>query len=171
MSRQPTDAEFCEFVAAVWAPLYRTAFLMVGEHALAEDVVQTALTNTYVAWHRVREREAARAYARSAVVNSAITLFRVRARRREQVTSEVPESTYSPDPSTRPVLLEALRQLPPRQRAVVVLRYYEDLSVAQVADTLGCSPGTVKSQTSDALAKLRVLLGDAVVPPIEGVPS
>lgn len=163
MSGEPTDAEYAEFVAGAWASLYRTAYLIVGNHALAEDLVQTALTNTYASWPRVRELGAARAYARTAVVRSATSWFRTRARRREHVTDELPESSYHPDHSTRPVLLDALRTLPPRQRAVVVLRFWEDLSVAQVARTLGCTEGTVKSQTSVALDKLRVLLGDDVV--------
>jgi RNA polymerase sigma-70 factor (sigma-E family) len=171
MSRQPTDAEYSEFVAAAWGSLYRTAYLMVGNHALAEDLVQTALTNTYASWHKVREVGAARAYARTAVVRSATTWFRTRARQREHTTDDLPEAPYTPEHSTRPVLLDALRKLPPRQRAVVVLRFYEDLSVAQVAHTLGCSEGTVKSQTSDALGKLRILLGDTVVPSSEGIPS
>ncbi len=171
MSKQPTDAEYSEFVAAAWGSLYRTAYLIVGNHALAEDLVQTAMTNTYASWHKVREVGAARAYARTAVVRSATTWFRTRARRREHVTDDLPETPYTPDHSTRPVLLEALRQLPPRQRAVVVLRFYEDLSVAQVAHALGCSEGTVKSQTSDALGKLRIILGDTVVPSSEGIRS
>ncbi len=171
MSTPPTDAEFAEFVAAEWGRLYRTAYLMVGNAALAEDLVQTALTNTYASWHRVRELEAAYAYTRTAVARSAASWFRSKVRLREQATDRLPESPYAPDPSTRPALLEALRLLPPRQRAVVVLRFYEDLSVEQTADALGCSQGTVKSQTSSALGKLRGHLGDTVLPPVEGVPS
>lgn len=171
MSRQPTDAEYSEFVAAAWRPLCRTAYLMVGNQALAEDLVQTALTNTYASWHRVRELGAAHAYARTAVARLAASWFRSNVRLREQLTDRLPETSHLPDPSTRPALLDALRQLPPRQRAVVVLRFYEDLSVAQVAEALNCSEGTVKSQTSVALGKLRVLLGDHVIPLTEGVPS
>ncbi len=171
MSRPPTDAEYSEFVAAAWGPLYRTAYLMVGNRAMAEDLVQTALTNTYAAWRNVREVEAAHAYARTAVVRSVASWFRSRVRLREQLTDEPPDTGYSPDHSTRPALMEALRQLPARQRAVVVLRFYEDLSVTQVAETMGCSEGTVKSQTSAALAKLRLILGESVVHSIEGIPS
>lgn len=171
MSKQPTDAEYSEFVAAAWRPLYRTAYLMVGNHAQAEDLVQTALTNTYASWHRVRDVGAARAYARTAVVRSATSWFRTRARLREHITADLPETPYVSDHATRPALLDALRRLPPRQRAVVVLRFYEDLSVAQTAHDLGCSEGTVKSQTSDALGKLRTILGDSVVPSTEGMPS
>ena len=76
----------------------------------------------------------------------------------------MPESAYTPDPSTRRAVIDALGHLPPRQRAVVVLRFYEDQSIAEAADALGCSIGTIKSQTFEALAKLRVLLGDAVIP-------
>lgn len=143
---------------------------MVGNRTLAEDLVQTALTDTYASWHEVRELGAAHAYARTAVVRSVASWFRSRVRLREQLVDDLPETPYSPDHSTRPMLLEALRQLPPRQRAVVVLRFYEDLSVAQVAHTLGCSEGTVKSQTLVALGKLRLLLGESVIPSIEGVP-
>ncbi len=168
MGTPPTDAEYAEFVAACWRPLCRTAYLMVGDPTLAEDLVQTALTNTYASWHNVRELGAAHAYARTAVVRLAASWFRSGIRLRENLTDRLPETTLSPDPSTRVALLDALRQLPPRQRAVVVLRFYEDLSVAQVAHTLGCSEGTVKSQTSDALDKLRVLLGDAAIAGAEG---
>ncbi len=171
MSRPPTDAEYSEFVAAAWGPLYRTAYLMVGNRALAEDLVQTALTNTFASWREVRELGAAHAYARTAVVRSVASWFRSRVRLREQPTDDLPERAYSPDPSDRPALMDALRQLPSRQRAVVVLRFYEDLSVAQVAQAMGCSEGTVKSQTSAALGKLRLLLGDDVVHSIEGIPS
>ncbi len=171
MSKQPDDTEYSEFVAAVWAPLYRTAYLMCGNRALAEDLVQTALTNTYVSWHNVREVRAAHAYARTAVVRLVASWFRSRVRLIEQLTDQPPETPYAPDPSTRPAVMDALRQLPARQRAVVVLRFYEDLSVAQTAETLGCSEGTVKSQTSAALDKLRVLLGESIVPSTEGITS
>ena len=170
--RQPlTDAEFAEFVAASWAPLYRTAYLLVGSRAQAEDLVQTALTNTYASWHRVRELGAAHAYARTAVVRSAASWHRSRFRMREHLTSEVPETAYTPEDFGHPSFLDAIRGLPPRQRAVVVLRFYDDLSVADVAVALGCSEGTVKSQTHVALRSLRLALGDAMISSIEGLPS
>ncbi|HEU4811643.1 MAG TPA: SigE family RNA polymerase sigma factor [Nocardioides sp.] len=162
--RPPSDADYTEFVHASWASLYRTAYLLLGDHALAEDLVQTALAHTYASWRRVRALEAAPAYARTALVNTAASWFRKKSWRNERLSGVLPEPGYERDPSDRPALVTALRQLPPRQRAVVVLRFYEDLSVAQTATALGCSEGTVKSQTSDALAKLRSLLGDAVVP-------
>ena len=164
MSRPPTDAEFTELVHASWASLYRTAYLLMGERGLAEDLVQTALAQTYASWGRVRDVSAAPAYARTAVVNTASSWFRRKAWRNERPTEVLPEGSHAVDPTDRPALVDALAQLAPRQRAVVVLRYYEDLSVAETARTLGCSEGTVKSQTSDGLARLRSLLGDAVLP-------
>ena len=163
------DAAFAEFMHAAWPRLYRTALLMLGGHGLAEDVTQTALANTYAAWGRIREPVAAHSYARTAVVNTATSWFRRRARRRETVREDLEHGLVSstiartPDPTDRPALMQALATLPPRQRAVIVLRYYEDLTVAQTADALGCSLGTVKSQTFDALATLRRFLGDDVV--------
>ena len=171
--RQPlTDAEFAEFVAVSWAPLYRTAYLLVGSRAQAEDLVQTALTNTYASWHKVRELGAAHAYARTAVVRSAASWHRSRFRKPEHLTCDLPETPYSADDDAdRPMVLEALRGLPTRQRAVVVLRFYEDLSVAETAQALGCSEGTVKSQTHVALRSLRLALGDAMISSIEGLLS
>lgn len=160
----PSDGEFTEFVHASWASLYRTAYLMLGDRAEAEDLVQTALAKTYASWSKVRAVEAAPAYARTVLVNTATSWFRRKSWRNERPTERLPEVAVQHDPSDRPALVDALRRLPPRQRAVVVLRYYEDLSVAQVATALGITDGTVKSQTSEALSKLRVLLGDAVVP-------
>ncbi|MCD4525932.1 SigE family RNA polymerase sigma factor [Nocardioides sp. cx-173] len=171
MSSRRTDEEYAALVTAAWGPLYRTAYLLVGNHALAEDLVQTALTNTYVSWHRVRDLGAARAYARTAVVRAAMSWFRSRARRPEHLTDVLPETPYSPDHSVRPALMAALGDLPPRQRAVVVLRFYEDLSVAEAARVLGCSEGTVKSQTSAGLGRLRALLGDSIDFSTEGTPS
>ena len=162
--RPPSDEQFTEFVHASWGSLYRTAYLLLGDHAEAEDLVQTALAKTYASWHRVRDLNAAPGYARTTLVNTASSWFRRRSWRNEQPTGELPEAVHEHDPSQRPTLAHALGQLPPRQRAVVVLRFYEDMSVAQTAEVLGCSQGTVKSQTSDALTRLRSLLGDAVVP-------
>jgi len=161
---QPQDDDFTEFVHLAWPTLYRTAYLLVGEHQLAEDLVQSALAKTYASWRRIRDRQAATAYARVALVNTGTSWFRRRSWSEKPAVS-LPEAVgHTAEPSDRPAIMSALRELPPRQRAVVVLRFYEDLSVRDVADALGCSEGTVKSQTHDALARLRALLGDAVVP-------
>ena len=164
MPRPPTDDEFTELVHASWASLYRTAYLLVGERGEAEDLVQTALAKTYASWGRVRDVSAASGYARTALVNTASSWFRRKAWRNERPTDELPDVGHEADPTDRPALVDALAQLAPRQRAVVVLRYYEDLSVSETARALGCSEGTVKSQTHDGLTRLRTLLGDAVVP-------
>jgi RNA polymerase sigma-70 factor (sigma-E family) len=164
MAHQLTDDEFTEFVHATWPGLYRTAYLMLGDHQLAEDLVQTALAKTYASWRKVKEPAAAPAYARVVLANTAASWFRRRSWRNEHPTAELPEGASYGDPSIRPAVVDALRTLAPRQRAVVVLRYYDDLSVREVATALGISEGTVKSQTSDALARLRTQLGDAVIP-------
>lgn len=166
MTHHGKDAGFADFVDASWHRLYRTAHLLLGDHGLAEDLTQTALAKTYVAWTRIQDPEAAFAYARTTLVNTATSWFRRRGWRnevpREHVAGDLAART--PDPSDRPAVMDALALLPPRQRAVVVLRFYDDLSVAQTADALGCSPGTVKSQTSVALARLRELLGETALP-------
>lgn len=164
MAHQLTDDEFTEFVHATWPGLYRTAYLMLGDHQLAEDLVQTSLAKTYSSWRKVKDPGAAPAYARVVLANTAASWFRRRGWRNEHPTEELPEGATHGDPSLRPTVVDALRSLAPRQRAVVVLRYYDDLSVREVAHALGISEGTVKSQTSDALARLRTLLGDAVIP-------
>ena len=162
---RPSDAEYTEFVHASWPRLFRTAYLLVGDHGLAEDLVQTALARTYVAWPRIEDPSAATAYARTCVTNEALTWFRKRGWRNEVVAEQAAErASEHQDPAVRPTVLAALKELAPRQRAVIVLRFYADASVAETAHALGCSTGTVKSQTSDALSKLRVLLGDAIVP-------
>lgn len=169
MPAPPGDAEFTEFVHAAWPSLYRTAYLMVGDHQLAEDLTQTALAKTYASWRKVREPAAAPAYARVVLANTATSWFRRRSWRNERPTSTLPDRGVDHDPSTRPTVVGALATLAPRQRAVVVLRYYDDLSVREVALALGISEGTVKSQTSDALARLRTVLGDDVASSTEGV--
>ncbi|WP_137295115.1 SigE family RNA polymerase sigma factor [Nocardioides dongxiaopingii] len=169
MTRPPSDEDFTELVHAAWPSLYRTAYLLLGDRAEAEDLVQSALAKTYASWGRVRSLEAAPAYARTTLVNTATSWFRRRSWRNERPTETLPDpGAVGSDPSDRPALLAALAQLPPRQRAVVVLRYYDDLSVAETASALAISEGTVKSQTSDALTKLRALLGDDVLPQTNG---
>lgn len=156
-------AAFAEFVAARSAALHRTAYLMVGDRGLAQDLLQEALTRTYVAWPRLRDPGSAEAYTRKAITNTAITWYRRRSWN-ERPTDTVPEqrssADHADDLTTRDVLWSALQALPPRQRAVIVLRYYEDLSEARTAEVLGCAPGTVKSQASAGLRKLRDHLGE-----------
>jgi RNA polymerase sigma-70 factor (sigma-E family) len=169
MGRPPTDEQFTDFVHAAWPALYRTAYLLVGDRGLAEDLVQTTLAKTYVSWGRVRDRGAAGVYARTVLVNTALSWFRRRSWSSEIATSELPDApTALPDRTfedgDRPMIVAALRALPPRQRAVIVLRFYEDLTVEQTATELGVNAGTVKSQTSHAMAKLRSLLGESVIP-------
>jgi RNA polymerase sigma-70 factor (sigma-E family) len=171
MGRPPTDDEFTELVHASWASLYRTALLLVGDRGLAEDLVQTALAKTYAAWRTVRDPQLAHAYARRVLVNTATEWFRKKSWRNEIAAEVLPEPAYHPDHTTHPLVMDALRLLAPRQRAVIVLRYYEDQSVSQVADVLGCTEGTVKSQTFDALERLRTHLGDAVISQPDGASS
>jgi RNA polymerase sigma-70 factor (sigma-E family) len=164
MARPPTDEDFTAFVEAAWPSLYRTAYLLVGERGLAEDLVQTALAKTYVSWGRVRDLGAAGVYARTVLVNTASSWFRRRSWSSEVATAELPDAAVVGPENDRPLVVTALRALPPRQRTVIVLRFYADLSVEQTASALGITAGTVKSQTSHALAKLRTLLGDAIIP-------
>lgn len=153
---------FAEFVAARSGALHRAAYLMVGDAALAQDLVQEALTKTYVAWPRLRDPANAEAYTRKAITTTAITWFR-RKSWSERPSDQLPERSQ-PGPADaadqRAWLWQALLELPVRQRAAVVLRYYEDLTEAQTAAAMGCAVGTVKSQVSAALTKLRERLGD-----------
>src|SRR6478609_5559114 len=171
MARPLTDEEFTELVHAAWPGLYRTAYLMLGDHQLAEDLTQTALAKTYASWRKVKDPAAAPAYARVVLANTAASWFRKRGWRNERPTEVLPEVGAESDPGTRTMLLDAISTLAPRQRAVVVLRYYEDMSVREVAQALGISEGTVKSQTSDALGRLRDVLDDEAaaveVPPVD----
>ncbi|MET7330655.1 SigE family RNA polymerase sigma factor [Nonomuraea sp. NPDC005650] len=155
-----THDDFGEFVAARATTLLRVAYLACGNEAEAEDLLQTALERTYRNWDRVR-RDTVEPYVRRVIVNTAIS----RARRRailNIIPMRVPpdRAARSADVDLRHVLMDALRDLPPRQRAVVVLRYWEDLSETQTAEVLGCTVGTVKSQASKAMAKLRTALGE-----------
>ena len=151
------DAEFQAYMAARWPVLVRTAFLLTGDRFLAEDLAQTALTRVYASWRRVRRADDVDAYVRRVLVNA--NSGRFRKRRVAEHLVAVPQDGRSHAPheplAERSALMAALAELPPRQRAVVVLRYWEDLSEREVASVLGCSTGTVKSQASKALARLR----------------
>jgi RNA polymerase sigma-70 factor (sigma-E family) len=149
---------FRGYVAARSPALLRTAFLLTGNRADAEDLLQTSLAKTYLAWDRIREREAVDGYVRRVMVNTQTSWWR-RRRVDEYPTGELPERgtgrDATEDLALHDALWTALAGLPKRQRAMVVLRYYEDLSEAETAQVLGVSVGTVKSTTSRALAKLR----------------
>ncbi|GAB3922338.1 SigE family RNA polymerase sigma factor [Kribbella albertanoniae] len=156
--------EFAEFARGRHGALYRYAYLLAGDRGLADDLVQEALLKTYVAWRRLRDPRAAEAYTRKVITSTAIDWWR-RKSYHERPHDAVPDGiTPSDDAGTRLWLWHELLQLPPRQRAALVLRYYEDLTEAQTAEVLGCSIGTVKSQVSVALRKLRDRLGDDVFP-------
>ncbi|MER7751478.1 SigE family RNA polymerase sigma factor [Kitasatospora sp. NPDC097643] len=153
------DDEFRAFTGSAWTRLLRTAYLLAGDRHSAEDLVQQALERAYVAWGRVRAADDPYAYVRRILINEHARRFRRRPA--EQLVTAVPESA-GPDGvdgyarlDERAVLLAALGALPPRQRQAVVLRYWEDLSESQAAAAMGCSVGTVKSQASKGLAKLR----------------
>ena len=160
-------SEFADFALARAGALHRAAYLMVGDAQLAQDLVQEALTKTYVAWPRLRDPRNAEAYCRKAITTTAISWYRRKGWRNERPTEHLPEDAHGaagPESSVaeRDPVWKELRQLPPRQRAALVLRYYEDLSEAQTAEAMGCAVGTVKSQVSAALTKLRERLGDDV---------
>jgi RNA polymerase sigma-70 factor (sigma-E family) len=159
--RAAAEAEYRDYVTARSYALWHTAFLMCGDAHQAEDVVQTALLKLYVAWHRVERAVNRDAYVRRVLVRCVIDEKR-RGWRRERAVAVVPEpvAPEGSDLGERDAVLQALARLGPRQRATLVLRFWEDLSVEQTADLLGCSPGTVRSQTARGLATLRGLLLD-----------
>ena len=160
--RSDKDDEFRAYVLTHRAGLVRTATLLTaGDAHLAEDVVQATLTRLYVSWPlfvRAGNREG---YARRALVNALMDEHRSPWRRRERTAESVPDlRAVEPDAGSArtEALMSALRELPPRMRSAVVYRYFHDLSVADTADALGCSQGTVKSQTARALDRLRGVL-------------
>jgi RNA polymerase sigma-70 factor (sigma-E family) len=161
--RAQRDAEFSAYMEARQASLLRTAYLISGDRHTAEDLVQTALAKLYLAWDRVEDRGSLDGYVRRVIVNENNSLWRRPFKRREHATDQLPETAAAPSAAGgRDEELWALVQtLPRKQRAAVVLRYYEELSEAETADVLGVSVGTVKSQTSRALAALRSRTGDA----------
>jgi RNA polymerase sigma-70 factor (sigma-E family) len=146
--------DFEAFVVARRDALLRTAYLLTGNHHDAEDLVQSALVKVVPMWARIQDRP--EPYVRKVLVRESVSRWRGR-RWREVTTDVVPEATRhdTADREDRISLLEDLRRLSPRQRAVLVLRYFDDLTEADTAAALGISVGTVKSHTRDALARLR----------------
>ncbi len=154
--------EFVEFAEAAAPRLRRTAFLLCGDWHTAEDLAQSALAKVFVSWRKIRRHDAAHSYATRTLINCYLADKRLK-RPVEVLTSQLPERAGStPDLETRLVVLAALAALPPKSRAVVVLRFWTDLSVDEVAAMLGCSPGNVRSQSTRAMAKLRLVLGEAL---------
>jgi len=156
------DQEYVEFFTATWPRLYRTALAITGDRGSAEDALQAAYAKAYASWGRVRRAERPDAYVRRMVVNEVLGSRRYGWWRRERPhdrieSMETGAVSPSPEPGVvdRDAIWTAVRALPVGQRAVIVLRYYEDLSEEQIAEVLGCSRGNVKSQASAALANLR----------------
>jgi RNA polymerase sigma-70 factor (sigma-E family) len=149
--------EFHDFVAARRPTLLRAAMLLTADRADAEDLLQSALTKTYLAWGRINDHGALDGYVRRTMVNINISWWR-RRKLEEYPTEELPDTPVA-DHTDRSELRDGLERLlgrlPARQRAAVVLRYYEDLTETEIAETLGVSVGTVKSTVSRAMAKLR----------------
>jgi RNA polymerase sigma-70 factor (sigma-E family) len=152
------DLGFRDYVTARSRALLRAAYLLTGNRADAEDLVQAALAKTYQAWDRIEDREALDGYVRRAMVNTQISWWR-RRRVEEYPTDAIPDQAVA-DHAVASDLSDSLRRavdrLPQRMRTAVVLRYFEDMTEAEVASTLGVSLGTVKSTVSRAVARLRI---------------
>ena len=156
------EKEFGDYVVGRSRRLCEFAYLMCGNWHTAEDAVQTALTKLFLAWRRLRDRGAVDPYVRRIIVRVLLDQRRLARFKREASWAQPPESNSAQDLADatpdRLVVLQALAKVPPRQRAVLVLRYWEDQSVEETAELLKCSPGTVKSQSACGLQNLRELL-------------
>lgn len=162
--RSSDDADFTAFVTGASRRLLRSAYLITGDLGAAEDLLQTALERAYRRWSHVRRHGAPEAYVRRIIVNAATDAWR-RQRGRGSVPLDEAHVPAADDAALaalpgRDALIDGLRRLPAGQRAVLVLRYFDDLTEAETARTLGCSVGTVKSQHARAVARLRELLPD-----------
>ncbi len=163
---QRDEQDFAEYFAARRDAVRRSAYLLCGDWHRADDFAQTAFVALHRRWRKIRDRGALDAYVRRTLVRAVIDESR-RPWRRERFVDELPETPNSDGEigdsvATRSALLEGLRAVPPRQRAVLVLRFLEGLDVAATAETLKCSQGTVKSQTARGLTALREALGDTL---------
>ncbi len=159
------EDEFVQFAEASSARLRRTAFLLCGDWHTAEDLAQTTLAKVFASWRRISRHDAVNAYAMRTLLNTYLAESRKK-RPGEVLTGQLPElHVEGPSPELRMAVLEALAMLPPKARAVVVLRYWADQSIEQTAAVLGCSTGNVKSQSARALDKLRLLLDGVATEP------
>jgi RNA polymerase sigma-70 factor (sigma-E family) len=163
----PDEAAFRDYVHDRETALLRTAFMLTGNKADAEDLVQAALAKTYLAWGRINDRAALDNYVRRAMVNTHISWWR-RRKLDEYPTDELPDQAvadHAGESDMAEVVRRALDRLPQRMRAAVMLRYFEDMTEPEIATALGISLGTVKSTVSRAVAKLRIdeELGDALL--------
>jgi RNA polymerase sigma-70 factor (sigma-E family) len=167
---QREEREFAEYFAARQQAVRRTAYLLCGDWHRADDLAQTAFVSLHRHWRKVRDKAALDAYVRRTLVRVVIDESRRPWRRERSVpdttmvpASAVPVTTDTGERvATKEALLDGLRRVPPRQRAVLVLRFLEGLDVASVAEALGCSQGTIKSQTARGLDALRAALGDSL---------
>ncbi|MEV4655169.1 SigE family RNA polymerase sigma factor [Micromonospora sp. NPDC049301] len=152
------DDEYTEYIRARMVQWRRTAYLMCGDWDRGDDILQRVLTDLYRTWARARRADHLDALVRTMLLRRLIDERRLRWSR-VRLGAALPErATSAADPTDRITLVDALRQVPPRQRAVLVLRYFQDLSVEETARAMGCTTGTVKSQAAKGLATLRALL-------------
>ncbi|MEU2615074.1 SigE family RNA polymerase sigma factor [Micromonospora sp. NPDC007271] len=157
--------QFSEYFAARREVVRRTAYLMCGDWHWADDLAQAAFIRLAASWHRIRDPQALDAFVRTCLVRAYLSETRRVWRRRERAVAEPPELAGDDSieaANRRMVFVHALRQVPPRQRVTLICRFYQGLDVAETAAALGCSEGTVKSQTARGLDTLRRVLGDAV---------
>ena len=161
--RAQDEAEFTDLVTSVSHRLLRTAYAVCGDRHLAEDAVQSALASAYRSWRRVRDADSSEAYLRRMVVNELLS----RRRRKSWAMARARESSREPSHASHEAevvehhrVWGAIADLPPGQRAVVVLRFYEEMSEAEIAEALDIRPGTVKSQAAAAMSHLRRTLGE-----------
>lgn len=162
--RQSDEDRFADFVRVHSATLFRTAYLMTGDHQRSEDLMQTTLVRVYQRWPKVDAMERPVAYARKVLVNQAVSWWRLRSSREAPLVS-VAEPSWGDrvdELAEHDRVWRAVLSLPPRQRAVMVLRYYEDLTEADIAETLAMAPGTVKSHSHAAARRLAELLAEPV---------
>ena len=171
MRSDEDERQFTEYVAARGEAVRRIAYLVCGDWHWADDLAQTAFIRLAAGWSSIRDRQAVDAYVRTILVRAYLAETRRVWRRHERSTAEPPETAGGTDDAEtvtrRLVFVRALGDLPPRQRVTLVCRFYQGLDVAETAAALGCSEGTVKSQTARGLAALRRVLGENGLAPFE----
>ncbi len=172
--KQSDEERFTEFVRAHSASLFRTAYLMTGDYQRAEDVLQAALVRVYQHWPRVDGMDRPVGYVRKVVVNQSLSWWRKRSSHESplKVIDEPAWGGQEDEVAEHERVWAAVLSLPRRQRAVTVLRYYEDMTEAQIAETLGMAPGSVKSHSHAAVRRLAELLGEPMeAPAVPALPA